>query len=61
MKLLLLIIGILTLVMGLLWCGQGLGYIHWPASSFMIDQTKWTYYGVGLFVVGLILIGLSRR
>ncbi|WP_309661020.1 hypothetical protein [Sphingomonas sp.] len=33
MKTILLITGVLAVLMGLLWIGQGLGYIHWPASS----------------------------
>jgi hypothetical protein len=47
--------------MGVLWMGQGSGYIPWPASSFMISQTKWIYYGGALAVVGLILIVFARR
>ena len=55
------LIGIIALAMGLLWMGQGSGYIPWPASSFMISQTKWIYYGGALAVVGLILIVIARR
>ena len=61
MKMLLLIVGLLALVLGLFWVGQGLGYIKWPASSFMVSQMKWTYYGAGLAVVGFFIILLSRR
>ena len=61
MNKLLFIIGILALAMGALWIGQGLGYINWPASSFMISQIKWAYYGGGLVVVGLLIIWFSRR
>lgn len=61
MKTLLLIIGVVALLIGLLWIGQGTGYVHWPASSFMISQMKWAYYGAGLAVVGIILIWYSRR
>ena len=38
MKTALLIVGIVAVLMGLLWVGQGAGVIHWPASSFMLDQ-----------------------
>ena len=41
MKTILLIVGILGLLMGLLWVGQGAGLIHWPESSFMLDQRPW--------------------
>jgi len=61
MKTALLIAGILALLMGLLWIGQGLGYIHWPASSFMLDQRPWATRGVILAGVGVLLIVLSRR
>jgi len=61
MKTALTLIGIIALAMGLLWIGQGSGYIPWPASSFMISQTKWIYYGGALAVVGLILIVMARR
>ena len=61
MKTLMLILGVIAVAMGLLWVGQGTGYVHWPATSFMISQMKWAYYGGGLAVVGLILIWMSRR
>ncbi len=61
MKIVLSIVGIVALAMGLLWVGQGLGMVHWPASSFMISQIKWAYYGAGLAVIGLITIWYSRR
>jgi uncharacterized membrane protein len=61
MKTLLAFIGALLLAMGVLWMGQGAGYIKWPASSFMISQTQWVYYGAGVAVVGLFLIILARR
>jgi len=61
MKSVLLIIGIAAVLMGLLWIGQGTGLVHWPASSFMIDQRPWVGRGVILAVVGLILIVVSRK
>ncbi|TPG22669.1 hypothetical protein EAH79_06160 [Sphingomonas koreensis] len=57
----LLVIGVLALLMGLLWIGQGLGYIHWPASSFMLDQRPWAIRGALLAVVGVLLIVRARR
>jgi hypothetical protein len=55
------ILGILALLMGLLWIGQGTGYIHWPASSFMLDQRIWAVWGAVLAVVGIVLIRIGRR
>jgi len=60
MKSALLILGLVAVLMGLLWIGQGTGLVHWPASSFMIDQRPWVTRGAILAVVGLILIAASR-
>ena len=61
MKALLLLIGVLALVAGLLFTGQGLGYVRWPAESFMIGQTNWVYYGSAIALAGLALIMVARR
>ncbi len=57
----LILVGVLCALMGALWIGQGLGYIHWPASSFMLDQRPWADRGAGLAVLGLVLILAARR
>ena len=54
------IAGAAALLMGLLWIGQGLGYIHWPASSFMLDQRPWALRGAILAVIGLVLLVYAR-
>jgi hypothetical protein len=63
MKTALLIIGGAAMLMGLLWIGQGTGIVHWPASSFMIDQRPWVVRGGILAAVGmvLILVATSRK
>ena len=61
MKTAMLIAGVFAVLMGLLWIGQGLGYIHWPASSFMLDQRPWALRGAILAAVGVVLIVLARR
>ena len=61
MKTALLIVGVLALLVGLLWVGQGMGLVHWPASSFMIDQRPWVTRGAILAFVGLVLILVCRR
>jgi hypothetical protein len=61
MRTAILILGILALLIGLLWIGQGTGYIAWPQSSFMISQIQWAYYGAALAAVGVILIWRGRR
>jgi hypothetical protein len=61
MKTLLIAIGIILLLAGLVFMGQGSGYFPWPAESFMIGTRRWVYYGAGIAVVGIIFILLSRR
>jgi len=61
MKTLLTAIGIVLLLAGLVWMGQGSGYFPYPAESFMISQTRWVYYGGGTALVGLVLIIVARR
>ena len=55
------VIGILFLLMGLVFMGQGSGYFPYPASSFMISESRWIYYGGAIVVIGLILIVVARR
>jgi uncharacterized membrane protein len=57
----LLTLGFLAFAIGLLWIGQGTGYVGWPKSSFMISQIQWAYYGAALAAVGLILIWQGKR
>jgi len=54
-------IGVLAVLIGLLWIGQGTGVISWPQSSFMIRQIQWAGYGAVLATLGLVLIWLGRR
>lgn len=61
MRILILIVGILVLLIGLIWTGQGAGIIRWPAQSFMISQSQWIAYGGLTTLGGAILIFLSRR
>jgi uncharacterized membrane protein len=55
------VVGLLMAAMGLLWIGQGLGLVRWPASSFMIDQSPWITRGAILAVAGLMLVIVGRR
>ena len=54
-------LGVVLTLIGLLWIGQGLGYIHWPKSSFMLDQRPWADRGAGAAAIGLLLILVARR
>ena len=55
------ILGILMVLMGGLWTGQGLGLIMWPASSFMLAQGQWAIIGSVVVLAGLGLIWFARR
>jgi hypothetical protein len=61
LKIALLVIGILAILIGVIWIGQGTGYFPYPASSFMINAMPWAYWGAVLAVVGLIAVAVSRR
>ncbi len=61
MQTLLTFIGIILLIMGFVFMGQGSGFFPYPASSFMINNGKWIYCGGGLAVIGLLLIVFGRR
>ena len=53
--------GVLAILLGLIWVGQGTGYFPYPASSFMINQMLWVYRGAVLAALGLIAVLASRR
>lgn len=55
------VLGALSFMMGMLWIGQGLGYVHWPQSSFMLDQRPWAGRGAALAAVGILLVLAARR
>ncbi|UZK69872.1 hypothetical protein OKW76_02080 [Sphingomonas sp. S1-29] len=57
----LMIVGVAMALMGMLWIGQGLGIVRWPASSFMVDQRPWVLNGSILAVLGLVLVLIARR
>ena len=55
------IVGALATAAGLIWAAQGAGIFPYPASSFMIDNSRWIYIGLATAAVGIIVIVLSRR
>jgi hypothetical protein len=61
LRLVVLVPGVVALLIGLLWIGQGMGWVRWPASSFMIDLSQWATRGAILAVIGAVLILLGRR
>lgn len=61
MKIILSVIGVLIVLAGLIWAAQGAGWFPYPATSFMIDNSRWIYIGLGTAIVGLIIVVLARR
>lgn len=53
--------GLVLAALGLLFIGQGMGYVRWPASSFMIDQSAWIDRGAVIASLGLVLVLVARR
>ena len=53
--------GILFLLIGALWIGQGSGVFPYPRQSFMIGQTPWLWRGAALVFIGVVMIVVSRR
>ncbi len=54
-------IGILAVVVGLFWVGQGTGLIMWPQESFMLAERQWAIYGAILAGIGAVLVWAARR
>ena len=61
MKHTLLSVGVIAILVGVIWIGQGTGYFPYPGSSFMINDVAWAYYGTALAILGLIAVAVSRR
>jgi len=53
------VIGVLLVLLGLVWIGQGLGFIK---GSFMTGNMMWAWIGVGVAIVGaaLAVVGVRR-
>lgn len=54
------VLGVLLILIGGVWTGQGLGYI---TGSFMTGERLWTSIGLICVVggLGLIVLGVRRR
>ena len=65
MKTTLLVSGVLALIAGLFWAGQGAGFIQWPTPQpgqfTMVGHSNWVFIGLGVAIAGLGLILLARR
>jgi hypothetical protein len=61
MKIVLMIFAGLVIAMGLLWTGQGSGLVNWPASSFMVGEHRWTWWGIALAIIGVVIFMRALR
>lgn len=52
------VVGIIVILVGALWVGQGLGYLP---GSVMSGVRFWFWVGLVLVLVGLALLVASRR
>ncbi len=57
MKLALTIIGVLLLLAGIIWIGQGFGLIP---GGFMYENPTWIYVGVATLAAGLVITYFAR-
>jgi hypothetical protein len=53
--------GVLAVVIGLIWIGQGSGLFPYPASSFMINQAPWIFRGAVVAIAGGVILWAARR
>jgi hypothetical protein len=54
-------IGIILLLAGLVFIGQGSRYFPYPAESFMVGASQWIYYGAGIAAVGVVVLLIAWR
>jgi hypothetical protein len=53
--------GVILLLAGLVFMGQGSRYFPYPAESFMVGASQWVYYGGAIAIVGLIVLVIGWR
>lgn len=58
MKIALLIVGLLVIIVGALWTGQGLGIVP---GTFMYNNQNWIYLGALTMIVGIGILYVGNR
>jgi hypothetical protein len=61
MKGLLTAVGVILLLAGLVFMGQGSRYFPYPAESFMIGASQWIQYGGGIAAAGIVILVIAWR
>jgi len=55
------ILGVALLLAGGLFALQGLGFVMWPADSFMLADRSWALYGALIAAAGAVLFWWGSR
>jgi Na+/melibiose symporter-like transporter len=58
MRIVLSVIGILLILVGVVWILQGFNVLP---GSFMTGQIQYTYWGLGLAAIGVVLLATANR
>jgi hypothetical protein len=57
----LIVVGVILLLAGLVFMGQGSRYFPYPAESFMVGASQWIYFGGGIAAAGIIILVIAWR
>jgi hypothetical protein len=60
-RILMVMVGLLAIAFGLLFTLQGFGIVHWPRSSFMLEDRSWAVRGAIMVVGGALMAWYGRR
>ena len=60
-RILMLVVGLLAMAFGLLFTLQGLGIVHWPRSSFMLEDRSWAWRGAIMMIGGSLMAFYGRK
>ena len=60
-RILMVVLGLLAILFGLLFTLQGLGIVHWPRSSFMLEDRSWAWRGGIMVIGGALMAWYGRR
>ena len=61
MKIIIIVVGVLLILLGLHWFGQGTLLFPWPSNPAMDGHSEFVVYGIASVLVGAGLIWYARR